>query len=149
MPVGVALTGAAPSLWMIAHGVIVGDRVDIFEYNYQALSLTNRYDIRVSQTGERQRVMLAEQRIASRCHIVNRCILGVGIFCTVMLYIVPSLHTPTAPVPLLVALLLWYITYKIGEEYARRRYEAPDPDVFDVAEKDALPKRLPKTPVRV
>lgn len=144
VPVGVVLAGAAPSLWMIAHGVVVGDRVDIFEYNYQALSLTNRYDIAAHQEGERQRVMLAEQRIASRCHIANRCILGVGIFCTVMLWVVPSLHTPFAPAPLLIALALWYAVYKIGEEYARHRYEAPDPDVFDVSESDALPAKAPK-----
>lgn len=144
VPVGVMLAGAAPSLWMIAHGVIVGDRVDIFEYNYQALSLTNRYDITANQTGDRQRVMLAEQRISARCRLVNRAVIGVGIFCTVMLYVVPSLHTPFALGPLLVALALWYAVYKIGEEYARRRYEAPDPDVFEVAEKDALPARPPK-----
>lgn len=144
VPVGVMLAGAAPSLWMIAHGVIVGDRVDIFEYNYQALSLTNRYDIAANQTGDRQRVMLAEQRISARCRLVNRAVTGVGIFCTVMLYVVPSLHTPFALGPLLVALALWYAVYKIGEEYARRRYEAPDPDVFEVAEKDALPARPPK-----
>ncbi|WP_296010541.1 hypothetical protein [uncultured Adlercreutzia sp.] len=141
IPVGATLAGVAPSLWMIAHGVIVGDRVDIFEYNYQALSQTNRYDIRVNQTGERQRVMLGEQRIASRFHVVNRCILGVGIFCTVMLWVVPSLHTPFAFVPLAVACLLWYVVYKVGEQLARRRYEAPDPDTDDVEESAALAKQ--------
>lgn len=143
-PLGIALAGAAPSLWMIAHGVIVGDRVDIFEYNYQALSLTNRYDISANQTGERRQVMLAEQRIASRFHVVNRCIVGVGIFATVMLNIVPSLHTPFAFVPLLIACILWYTVYKIGEVYTRRHYETPDPDVFAVDEKDALKQRAPK-----
>lgn len=145
VPLGVALLGAAPSLWMIAHGVIVGDRVDIFEYNYQALSLTNRYDIRVNQTGERQRVMLGEQRIASRFHVVNRCILGVGIFFTVMLYTVPSLHTPWALAPLFVACVLWYAVYKVGEQIARRRYETPDPDTDEVEETAALAAQ-PKPP---
>lgn len=149
VPFGVALTGAAPSLWMIAHGVIVGDRVDVFEYNYQALAFTNQYDIAANQTGERQRVMLAENRLWTGFHIASRCILGVGIFCTVMLYVVPSLHTPFALGPLLAALGLWYVAYKIGEEYARRRYEAPDPDAFEVAEQDALPARKPKTSLPV
>lgn len=141
IPAGVFLLGAAPSLWMIAHGVIVGDRVDIFEYNYQALSVTNRYDIQANQTGERRRVMLGEYRIWSRFHLVNRCILLTGIFPTVMLNIVPSLHTDFAFAPLAVALVLWYAIYKIGEQIAKRRYEAPDPDTFDVDESAALPQR--------
>lgn len=141
IPVGLFLLGAAPSLWMIAHGVIVGDRVDIFEYNYQALSLTNRYDIRVNQTGARQHVMLGEQRIASRFHVANRCILGVGIFLAVMLWVVPSLHTNFAPVPLLVACALWYLVYKVGEQLAKHRYEAPDPDTDEVEESAALAKQ--------
>ena len=141
IPVGLFLLGAAPSLWMIAHGIIVGDRVDIFEYNYQALSLTNRYDIRVNQTGARQRVMLGEQRIASRFRVVNRCILGVGIFLTIMLWAVPSLHTNFAPVPLLAACVLWYVVYKVGEQLAKHRYEAPDPDTDEVEESAALAKQ--------
>ena len=73
--------------------------------------------------------------------MVNRCILGVGIFCTVMLWVVPSLHTPFAFVPLAVACLLWYVVYKVGEQLARRRYEAPDPDTDDVEESAALAKQ--------
>lgn len=138
---GVFLLGASPSLWMIAHGVIVGDRVDIFEYNYQALSVTNRYDIQVNQQGERRGVMLGEYRIWSRFHVVNRCIILTGIFFTVMLNIVPSLHTDFAFVPLATALVLWYVIYKIGEQLAKRRYEAPDPDTFDVDETAALSQR--------
>lgn len=141
IPVGIVLLGTAPSLWMIAHGVIVGDRVDIFEYNYQALSVTNRYDIQANQTGERRRVMLGECRIWSRFHLVNRCILLTGIFLTVMLNIVPSLHTDYAFAPLAVALVLWYAIYKVGEQIAKRRFEAPDPDAFDVEESAALPQR--------
>lgn len=141
IPVGLFLLGVAPSLWMIAHGIIVGDRVDIFEYNYQALSLTNRYDIRANQTGVRQHVMLGEQRIASRFHVVNRCILGVGIFLAVMLWVVPSLHTNFAPVSLLVACALWYAVYKVGEQLAKHRYEAPDPDTDEVEESAALAKQ--------
>lgn len=141
IPVGLFLLGAAPSLWMIAHGIIVGDRVDIFEYNYQALSLTNRYDIRANQTGVRQHVMLGEQRIASRFHVVNRCILGVGIFLAVMLWVVPSLHTNFAPVPLQAACALWYAVYKVGEQLAKHRYEAPDPDTDEVEESAALAKQ--------
>ena len=134
IPLGIALIGTAPSLWMIAHGVIVGDRVDIFEYNYQALSLTNRYDIRANQTGERQRVMLGEQRIFSRFRVVNRCIMSVGVFCTVALWVVPSLRTRFALVPLIVACILWYAVYKLGEQIAKHRYEQPDPDTDAVSE---------------
>lgn len=104
IPIGVFLTIAAPAVWMIAHGVIVGDRVDIFEYNYQALSLTNRYDIQVNQTGERQRVMLGENRIETFCHSASHWVVVLGVFVSVMMVVLPSLRSPYAGVPFGVSL---------------------------------------------
>lgn len=138
VPIGVFLLGAAPSTWMIAHGIIVGDRVDIFEYNYQALSLTNRYDIAVNQTGERREVMQAENTIWTLFRIINRFVLAIGAFWSLALYIVPSLKTPWAPVPFLAALVAWCGIYKIGEEIARHRYELRDVESHTVDESQAL-----------
>lgn len=134
IPIGVFLSIAAPSVWMIAHGVIVGDRVDVFEYNYQALSLTNRYDIQVNQTGERQRVMLGENRIETLCHSVSHWVVVLGFFTSVMMVILPSIRNPYALVPFAASLVAWYIIYKIGEEIARHRFEVDDPEARGIGQ---------------
>ena len=134
IPIGIFLLVAAPAIWMISHGVIVGDRVDVFEYNYQALSRTTRYAIQVNQPGERRRVMLGENRIETLFGIISRCLVVLGFFATVMLTILPSLRTPYAAVPLLASLVAWYAVYKVGEEIARHRFEEADPEARAIGE---------------
>lgn len=133
IPLGIFFLGATPGVWMIAHGIMVGDRVDIFEYNYQALSLTNTYDIRVNQPASRQEIMIKENNLETIFHIVSKTIVSIGAFSTVMLYVVPSLKTPLAPLPFLLSLIGWYVAYKIGEEIARYHYESQDSEAQTTA----------------
>ena len=124
--VGVGLFCAAPGLWLVVHGVMLGRRTDIFAYNYEALTRVSRYQIAATQTGEQRRIMLGEKSISATVTIVSRVCMALGALSSVALYLLPSFKSPWYWVPLTVSLALWYAIYKLGGWRAKRRYEHQD-----------------------